>query len=137
MEDKDFQATVEKIVNEDPRYAPDAYPFISEAVFYTTDKLSTEEPDKRHISGQELLEGIREFALNRFGPMAETVLNSWGINDSMDIGRIVFHMVDNDLLGSNENDSIDDFRNGYDFKEAFATPFVSGKTDNDIPVIDL
>ena len=136
MNDKDFLATVEKIVNEDPRYAPDAYQFISEAVFYTTDKLRTEEPDKKHISGQELLEGIREFALNRFGPMAKTVLNSWGINESMDIGRIVFHMVDNDLLGSSENDSIDDFRNGYDFTEAFTKPFIPEKNTNNIPAID-
>jgi uncharacterized repeat protein (TIGR04138 family) len=82
----------------------------------------------RHVSGQELLAGIREFALAEFGPMAKTVLNSWGITRTEDFGEIVFNMVEIGLLGRTDKDSREDFANGYDFEEAFRKPFLpSGK----------
>jgi uncharacterized repeat protein (TIGR04138 family) len=77
----------------------------------------------RHITGQELLEGIRQFALNQFGPMAVTVLEEWGVRNSRDFGEIVFSMVEIELLAKTENDNRDDFNNGYDFTDAFRKPF--------------
>ncbi|MGM0669958.1 MAG: Minf_1886 family protein, partial [Gemmatimonadota bacterium] len=76
-----------------------------------------EEP--RHISGQELAEGVRELALKRFGPMARTVLEHWGIHSTQDLGDIVFAMVDCGVLIRREEDRKEDFRNLYDFEEAF------------------
>jgi uncharacterized repeat protein (TIGR04138 family) len=107
------------ILARDPRYAIDAYAFVRIGLDHTVRRL--EKP--RHVSGRELLDGIREFALSEFGPMTKTVLNGWGIKRTEDIGEIVFNMVETGLLGKTEKDSRSDFANGYDFDEAFRNPF--------------
>lgn len=110
---------LQTILQRDPRYTAEAYAFVRTGLDHTVRQL-----DKpRHVSGQELLGGIREFALAEFGPMAKTVLNSWGIQRTEDIGEIVFNMVDSGLLGKTDKDSRADFANGYDFDEAFRKPF--------------
>ena len=73
----------------------------------------------RHVSGEELLSGIRELLLNRFGPMTVTVLEHWGIRSTEDFGNVVFNLVDNRVLSKTEEDDIGQFRNGYDFTEVF------------------
>ena len=107
------------ILDRDPRYTAEAYTFVRAGLDHTVRRL--EKP--RHISGQELLDGIREFALSEFGPMAKTVLNGWGIQRTEDVGEIVFNMVETGLLGKTEKDSRADFADGYDFDEAFCKPF--------------
>jgi uncharacterized repeat protein (TIGR04138 family) len=77
----------------------------------------------RHITGQELLDGIRQFALQQFGPMAVTVFEEWGVKNCRDFGDIVFNMVEISLLAKTDKDSRDDFQNGYDFTDAFRKPF--------------
>ncbi len=111
----DFYEKVEKIAEEDPRYKPDAYEFVMQALWFTQKRLDR----KGHISGRELLNGIREFGLDQYGPMAKTVLNHWGIAKTDDFGEIVFNMVENKLMGRTDKDSRDDFKNVYDFDEAF------------------
>ncbi|MBN1793777.1 MAG: hypothetical protein JW844_02305 [Candidatus Omnitrophica bacterium] len=111
----DLIQKIEKIIKKDPRYKEEAYTFVLAALNYTVGKL----PTKRHISGRELLEGIREYALNQFGPMTKTVLHYWGIAETLDFGNIVFHMIDAKLLGKSEEDSLEDFKNVFDFKAAF------------------
>lgn len=107
------------ILARDPRYAAEAYAFVRAGLDYTVRRL-----DKpRHVSGRELLDGIREFALAEFGPMTKTLLNKWGMQCTEDIGEIVFNMVEAGLLGKTEQDSRADFSNGYDFAEAFCKPF--------------
>jgi uncharacterized repeat protein (TIGR04138 family) len=124
MSDRHFDDVIEYIVSKDPRYKKDAYYFVREALDYTQSLVSkkTKKP-VRHVTGQQLLEGIREFALRQFGPMAITVLNDWGIYRCEDFGEIVFNMVDYSLLSKTEKDSKDDFKCGYDFYEAFCKPF--------------
>lgn len=107
------------ILEADKRYSAEAYLFVREGLDHTVRKL--EKP--RHVSGQELLEGIREYALKEFGPIAKRVLSEWGINECIDFGNIVFNLVNEGLLGKTDKDSIEDFRNGYDFSEAFLKPF--------------
>ena len=77
-----------------------------------------------HVSGQELLDGIRDYALQQFGPMTLSVLEAWGIQRCEDFGEIVFNMVETRLLAKTEHDSRDDFKSGYDFHEAFRKPFL-------------
>jgi len=138
MRDEQFITTIEQIITDDPRFSEEAYEFISDAVIYTTQKIQEDGDPKRHISGQELLEGIKNFAIEQFGPLAQNVLESWGITDSISIGHIVFNMVDHQLLGSTEDDSIDDFKNGFDFSTAFTSPFVpAAQKQTTPPVIDL
>jgi len=72
-----------------------------------------------HVAGRELLESARQLAISEYGPSAKMVLNGWGIESTEDIGRIVFLMVDNEILSKTEDDSLDDFRDGFDFETEF------------------
>lgn len=107
------------ILEKDPRYSAEAYLFVREGLDHTVRKL--EKP--RHVSGQELLEGMREYALKEYGPVTKRVLLEWGINECIDFGNIVFNLVNEGLLGKTEEDRIEDFMGGYDFHEAFILPF--------------
>ena len=133
----EFEERVREIVADDPRFAVEAYVFVAEAVSYTTRRVAREETDKRHISGQELLEGIRDLALKQFGPLTIDVLHEWGVRTTDDFGAVVFNLVNNGLLGASEDDSPEDFSGGYDFREAFTRPFVeTGAFPDDLPTID-
>jgi len=119
MKHPNAEEVLQNILARDPRYKAEAYAFVRSCLDYTIRRL-----DKpRHVSGQELLGGMREFALSEFGPMTQTVLNGWGIQRTEDIGEIVFNMVETGLLGKTEKDSRADFANGYGFDEAFRKPF--------------
>lgn len=107
------------ILAKDARYMPEAYLFVRDGLDHTVHKLET----PRHVSGQELLDGMREYALQEFGPVARRVLAEWGINECIDFGHIVFNLVGEGLLGKTDQDSIRDFMDGYDFHEAFIQPF--------------
>ena len=107
------------ILERDARYAPQAYQFVREGLDYTVRKLD----QQRHVTGQELLDGLREYALIEFGPVAKRVLAEWGVEICVDFGNIVFNLVNEQLLGKTDEDSIEDFMNGYDFNEAFLQPF--------------
>lgn len=106
---------IEEIVEKDPRYKANAYIFVIIAVGRVIDSLEY----RRHISGKELLKGIAEYATEQFGPMAKEVFNYWGIEESLDFGHIVFNLTDRGLLEKTEKDSVDDFRDGFDFKKVF------------------
>ncbi len=115
----DTDRIVREIAASDGRYAPEAYFFVTEAVSYTQRMLGR----KGHVSGRELLEGVRRYALEEFGFLARVVLEGWGVKSTEDIGNIVFNMVNAGLLYRSRDDRIEDFRNGYDFKEAFDESF--------------
>src|SRR5690606_9311005 len=82
---------------------------------------------QRHISGQELLEGMREYALDQYGPMTRTLFSEWGVNECRHFGEIVFQLVDYGVLGKTEDDKLEDFCDGYDFDQAFLKPFLPKK----------
>ncbi|MFH0738728.1 MAG: Minf_1886 family protein [Candidatus Omnitrophota bacterium] len=111
----DFLTKVEEIIHRDSRYKPDAYEFIMQALLVTQKKLKR----SGHVSGRELLEGIRELALEQYGPLARTVLEHWGIKRTQDFGELVFNMIEEGLLGKTEEDSRNDFKDIYDFSQAF------------------
>ena len=119
-----FQETVLEICKKDARYNPDAYFFLVEALDVTVKDIRKNQPDHgRHVTGKELLNGIKEYALDEFGPMTHTVFSEWGIHTTQDFGEIVFNLVEAGRLGKTESDSRDDFKNGFDFDEAFLQPF--------------
>lgn len=115
MPDLKLEDGIRDLVRSDPRYSPHAYYFLFEALEFTLSRVGA----RRHVNGRELLDGTREYALKSFGYLAKTVLYEWGITTTEDIGRIVFNLVSADLLMKNENDSLADFRNGFDFEQAF------------------
>jgi uncharacterized repeat protein (TIGR04138 family) len=130
MQAPSFEEAVEQILVKDARYHRDAYLFVREALDHTQ-KMIGKQPkknDPRHVTGQELLKGIRQYALLQFGPMTLTVLEAWSITRCEDFGEIVFSMVETHLLAKTEQDTRDDFKCGYDFHDAFRKPFLpSGK----------
>ncbi len=125
MHEVSFEETIEQIRAKDPRYQREAYLFVREALDYTQKTTGKDSRGQlRHVTGQELLTGIRAFALAQFGPMAMTVLEEWGVHTCPDFGEIVFNMVEIGLLAKTETDSRADFSDGYDFYESFRTPFL-------------
>ncbi len=115
----DFAKGVEGIVEHDRRYSPEAYFFVSEVLSFTQETLEK----KGHVTGQELLDGMRRYAMREYGYMARVVLESWGVKRTEDVGEIVFKLVNNGLLGKTENDDRNDFSRGYDFRKAFDESF--------------
>jgi uncharacterized repeat protein (TIGR04138 family) len=126
-----FAEALDSIVASDPRYHRDAYVFLRDALdFSTKQQKKIKGTSVRHVSGPELLEGVRQYALKEFGPMVTTVFDSWGISSCEDIGHMVFNLIGAGIFGKTEQDSIEDFRDVYDFDEAFVKPFAPTKTDD-------
>ena len=124
MRELDFDQTLERILRKDARYHREAYLFVREALDHTQRLITKNGKEPlRHVSGQELLGGIRGYALQQFGPMTLTVLDAWGVRACEDFGEIVFNMVESSLLSKTQSDSRDDFKGGYDFEDAFQKPF--------------
>ncbi len=131
MKDRVFWEKVNDIRNKDGRFSSEAYEFISDAVVYAAGMFNRTQPDNRHVTGKELLEGIKVYAAGQFGPLAGEVFRDWGIKDSLSIGEIVFSLVDKGLLGKSDSDSLDDFRDGLDIDNDFsATVTISGAGTN-------
>jgi uncharacterized repeat protein (TIGR04138 family) len=112
---QEFYTIVDQICAVDPRYKSDAYEFVMEALNYTQKKFKR----VKHVTGEELLEGIKQLLMHKFGPLTITVLTHWGITSTEDFGNIVFRLVDNKILSKDSDDKVDSFQNGYDFNEVF------------------
>jgi uncharacterized repeat protein (TIGR04138 family) len=131
MHTVNFDEIVDRILARDSRYAREAYHFVRESLDVTQQHIHKNCRDRtdrkdRHVTGQQLLEGIRDYALKSFGPMSLFLLNTWGLYRSDDVGEIVFNLVDHGqgMFGKTENDSRDDFKAAYNFEEAFQLPFL-------------
>ena len=106
---------MDRIRLREPRYDERAYLFVLAALEFCQQQLT----ERRHLTGRELAVGCRDLALQRYGVLARTVLDHWGVRDSADIGEIVFALVDVGLLASQPNDSKEDFIGVFDFHQAF------------------
>ena len=106
---------IERISEKDLRYKEEAYFFVMEALSYTQRKFNC----PKHVTGEELLEGMKELLLEKFGPLALSVLRYWGIKSTEDFGHIVFNLVANRVLSKTDEDNIESFKNGYNFDEVF------------------
>ncbi len=127
MQDLDFAEIVELICKEDTRYDKRAYFFVRQGLDNTVKNLKKSDPARvqrsPHVSGRELLEGLRVHALDQFGPLTMTVLDSWGVRRCGDFGEIVFNLIEYSVFSKTENDRREDFAEVYDFEEAFVKPF--------------
>lgn len=114
------------VAKKDGRYRLQAYQFLFDALDTTVQLVGKAESDgaDRHVSGRELLEGMRVHASRLFGPLAAQVWRSWGVHTTRDWGRIVFNLVEHEMLRRQETDAIEDFDDGYDFDEAFVRSYV-------------
>jgi uncharacterized repeat protein (TIGR04138 family) len=135
MSGKDFSEVVDLVIKDDSRFGKGAYYFIRKALDYTVKELGEDKTRKsHHVSGQELLEGIRTYALDQFGPLTMTVFDEWNVTRCSDFGDIVFNLVEYGVLGKTDTDRREDFSDGYDFKSAFLQPFVP--TNRRIPSLE-
>ena len=118
---------IKEVIKKDPRYPPQAYQFVFEALDYTTTMLGKNQHKTtdldRHVTGKQLMEGIRQYALKHFGFMALAVFNQLGIKEDADFGNIVFNLVESGLMGKTATDCRDDFKNTYDLKRVFDEEF--------------
>lgn len=121
----DFYRTIACITKDDPRFKREAYDFVLRALDYTMRSMNRGGRTglEKHITGQELLEGVRELAQREFGLLARAVLESWGVHKTEDVGEIVFNLIDHQLLNRQDTDTRDDFRDGYDFEQVFEQDF--------------
>jgi uncharacterized repeat protein (TIGR04138 family) len=123
-----FAETLESIIGNDPRYQREAYVFLRDALDFTTkQQKKIKGVSVRHVSGPQLLDGVRRYALKEYGPMVMTVFDNWGIHSCEDVGNIVFNLISAGVFGKTEDDSIEDFKNVYRFEEAFVKPFAPDK----------
>lgn len=127
-----------QILENDSRYSLDAYLFVREGLAYAADHIALDhlpesnfpvvtapalKTSRKHVTGQELCEGIRQYALNQFGFMAKTVLNSWGLYTTSDIGNVVYKMINAGLLKKSSRDRRSHFDDVFDFEDAFVNSY--------------
>lgn len=110
-----------KLALSDGRYSPEAFRFLYEALEHALRITGREQAEgaDRHVSGREVLEGMRACARQQFGPLAAHVWRSWGVRESLDWGRIVFLLVEHGMLKRQDGDTIEDFREEFDFDQFF------------------
>ena len=124
MQQTGFQEAVEKICHEDKRYHSEAYGFLRDALESTMKRRKkTRKESGSHVGAGELLDGFRLHALEEFGPMSLMVLNYWGLRASEDVGNMVFNLVNAQVFGKTDEDTIESFREVFDFTEVFVLPF--------------
>jgi uncharacterized repeat protein (TIGR04138 family) len=125
------QKSLEQVVASVGLYPMAAYEFVQHGLAYTVRKIHGEEAARprpqpvpcRHVTGQDLCLGLREFALLKWGFLARTVLARWNIRRTIDFGRIVFALVESGWMAKTDQDSIEDFRDVFDFSSAFETDY--------------
>jgi len=134
MQTTGFQEAVEAVFRDDKRYHAEAYIFLRDSLEATLKrrKKATKEAGG-HVAAAELLEGFRIHALGEFGPMAMTVLEYWGVRCSEDIGHMVFNLVQAGVFGKTDEDTLESFAKGFDFRSAFVAPFHSGQNPLNAP----
>lgn len=120
---------LEEIIRSDPRYTREAYEFVYAALAHTQRLLGRVPTEiasgegEYHVSGPQLLEGIRDLALREYGLMARTVFHLWGIDRTADFGEIVFNLIEANLMSKTEQDCRDDFRDVYDLDQVLVRDF--------------
>jgi uncharacterized repeat protein (TIGR04138 family) len=127
MQDSDFPRIVAQICKEDARFDRKAYDFVRLGLDHTVKEIRKKDTARtgksRHVSGPELLEGLRVYALDQYGPLAKTVLNSWGVRRCRDFGEIVFNLIEYNAFSKTDSDRREDFSDVYDFDDVFVKPF--------------
>lgn len=126
------QRAMEKLLQRDPRYKLEAYIFVRDALAYAHNTMfpnspqptSEDDPDSsRHLTGQQLCEACRQFALDQFGYLARLVLANWGLKSTSDFGDVVYNLIDIKHMRKSDSDRREDFNNVYAFEEAFEPRF--------------
>lgn len=129
MQNQDFSEIVRLIRKEDGRYDAQAYEFVRVGLDHTVKAIKAKGSagGLRHVTGKELSEGLRDYSLDQFGPMAMTVLREWGLTKTRDFGEIVYNLIEYNVFSKTESDRQEDFDDIYDFSVVFERPFLPTK----------
>lgn len=119
-----FDAAVDNILERDRRFEAGAYFLLKDALDFTLKRTREASGEERHVSGEELIHGFRDYALQEFGPMAHTLLREWGVHTCSDVGDMVFQLIEEGMFGKQDSDTKEDFRDHFDFDDAFLKPFL-------------
>ena len=114
---------MQQVIAEDGRYAPEAFAFLHDGLNRAVQEVYTDQAGvegQHHVSGQQLCRSLCDLAIERWGMMAKAVLNKWNVRRTVDFGNMVYLLIDNDYMRKTDEDSLDDFRDVYDFDKAFS-----------------
>jgi uncharacterized repeat protein (TIGR04138 family) len=126
-----------ELLRRDKRYHLDAYVFVFDALRYAHEQLGMgrspgtledtvvdkQTEEERHITGQQLCEAIRLYAVKQYGGLAKSVLNHWGVQGTGDFGEIVFNLISIGQMRKTDSDRREDFDQVFNFDEAFRDTF--------------
>ncbi len=129
----EFPHPIYQVLRNDPRYKIEAYQFVREALSYAQEVMGLgvaesvpggdpQQPE-RHLTGQQLCEASRRYALDQYGLLAKTVLESWGIKTTDDFGEIVYNLIEVDLMKKSDHDRREDFDGVFDFETGLRGSF--------------
>jgi uncharacterized repeat protein (TIGR04138 family) len=128
MADQDINAIIALIRKEDERFDRQAYFFVRDGLEYAVKELKKRDSARarvsRHVTGRELSEGLRDYALEQYGPLAITVLQNWGIRETIHFGDIVYNLIEYGVFSKTESDRREDFADVFTFDEAFVARFL-------------
>jgi uncharacterized repeat protein (TIGR04138 family) len=127
-----------ELLRRDKRYHRDGYFFVFEALRYAQDELGLGQPasgdiedeEHRHVTGQQLCEAIRRYAVQQYGLMAKSVLNEWGVRSTSDFGEIVFNLIDIGQMKKTDTDRREDFDDVFDFDDGLQDAFQAITSDS-------
>jgi uncharacterized repeat protein (TIGR04138 family) len=122
-EPRDLNRQIDIIAEAHASFRPEAYLFVLEAL----EKAMRDRGRREHISGEDLLESIKQLARERYGVMATDVFAAWGVRATLDFGRCVFHLIEGGLLSKRDEDSLRDFIDKYDFRQVFEEDYFLGR----------
>jgi|SRR5688572_3905948 len=120
------EKSLQQLIEDVGLYPAEAYDFIQQGLSHTVQKLHgpvTKPKQNRHVTGQDLCHGLRDYALQQWGMLAGAVLERWNVTTTLDFGRIVFALVDFGHMQKQDEDTLEDFRNVYDFRSAFEAEY--------------
>ena len=133
-----------ELLQDDTRFKFEAYQFIRESLQYAHEHLqlpdvahasesadAASRPSPKHVTGQQLCEACRQYALDQYGFMAKTVLGNWGIRSTSDLGELVYNLIRIEQMRKSDTDRREDFNDVYSFDDAFEPEFEFAPRDED------
>ncbi len=116
---EEYERALDALLVKDGRYAREAYFFVQAALDYYQRRHRSGRRAE-HVTGADLLSGVRELALAEYGPMAHLVLNHWGLWRGEDVGEVVYNLIGAGLMTKTEEDRREDFGGVMVFDAAMA-----------------
>lgn len=124
MQPTQFMDAIQSVVLKDKRYDAAAYFFLKDALDFTVKKAAeSNDGEHRHVSAKELAQGFHNYAIEEFGPMASTMMSEWGVTETLDIGNMVFLLIEEGIFGKQDSDTLEEFTNVFPLLKSLDDPF--------------